>query len=310
MLKWGFLALFTIIFVAIVYEIFESIKKKKLSNLIKEEFAFDEETETLRTGINLVLSPSTFIEEMQKVSVSPYGKQQYISRFILGGLVGFFVSYVLYRSLYISIVGAIIIGFVYPYFGLVKRQNAYRDQLKAKLIHYFKLFSSYMRSTNYNIIQSLEYCIEGIDAPLKGDLERVLYDLKQGADPKKAFGYLNEKYPYQGVELFHHLALLVAEQGRDDHESLKEASIRFGEKRYWQNKLEQNNKKQVRDRNGVMIFSLSIYLMLMFMTNEYYTSFIVSMVGIITITLSLLFYGLTIYSQKGLMEVDPTEVKK
>lgn len=298
-----------IVTIIVIYKLLHYFSERRFQRFINKVGTRKQVTGKL-TAIQLTFSPVALANEIQKVSPKPYRRNDYLKRFFIGFMFGLFITYVLYRSPILSILGAVIIAFLFPYFDLIKKQKAYRDQIKAKLIHYFKLFSSYMRSTNYNLSRSLEFCVDGVEEPLKGDLEKVLFDLKQGASGKKAFQYLNKKYPYQGVELFHHLALLIAEQGGDDHDSLKEAAHRFSEKRYWQNKLDQNNKKLTRDRNGVLGASFAIYLMMMFMTSEYYIKFVESYVGIITITLSLISLGITINSQRELIAIDPTEVKR
>lgn len=293
--------------VVLSYQIFNAISERKFKE--KSLLVSESNNEASLSGFQLMFSPFEMVKAIQKVSPK-YTKRHYTQRLMVGIFLGMVIMYILYRSILLGMAGAMIFAFLYPYLDLVKYQELYRNEIKEKLIHYFKLFSSYMRSTNYNISKSLTLSIEGIQEPLRSDLEVVLFDLKQGSSGKKAFQSFNEKYPYHGVELFHHLAILIAEQGGDDHDSLKEAANRFAEKKYWQNKLEQNNKKLLRDRKGVVLFSLFIFIMMMGMTSEYYSLFIASIVGLITVTLSLLWYALTFYSQKGLLAIDPTELKK
>lgn len=271
-------------------------KQKLKDNQVEEEV----------TTLSL-FSPRTIQKEFKKYKPN-YSKQSYIKTLSKGVLVGLILMYFLYRSLPISILMAGFMGLLYPYLDLAKERIKYEYKMKEEIGYYFKMFSSYMRSNGYNLTKSLERCVERIEEPLlKQDLEKVLFDLKQGVAPDQAFSTFNKRYPFQGVQLFHRSAELIASQGHDEYETLKTISNRFSRKKFWRKDFQISTKSLLRDRSGVTICSLLIFLIMSFLTSVYYTEFMESPVGKITITLSVIWYAMTFISQRKALDTDPTE---
>lgn len=253
------------------------------------------------------VNPTMAIKELTNLGIV-FGIKTYFTYFLIGFAIGAVPLYLLYKNIVITIIGAVITGFIYPNLRINSSKGKYNDKIKNLLILYFKRFSSNLNSYNFNVRRSLESVVQDIDNPIRSDLEKVLIDIRQGKELKEAFEPFTKKYNYHGVKIFHDFVISVSEVGSDKNHLLRNTAKKFSEKKYWQEKMITDNSKHLRERNLIGVTSILIIFLIMGVSMEYFNNFMSSVIGKGTITLCLIWYGVTSYFMQKMATKDPTEM--
>lgn len=291
----------------VVYRVMEASKNKRyvLPNFIEKD---TEETEEYKSNKYIKwIFPSYVLSESQRYGLN-MTKVIYTRYVTIGLLLGVIIAFVFFRSIIFSAIGGLILGLIIPNIILNRHKKKYRSFIQNELITYFKKFSSYLRAYDYSITTALSEVVSTTEGALLKDLEKVLFDLQQGSMPEVAFEPFNRKYDFKGVKLFHDQVVIVAELGHDTKNLLTMAAKKFAKKKSWQNKLETSNKKFTGESNLVNILTISIPAAFMIFTYEYYTDFITSWIGKVTMLIFLVWFFYIAYQIEKTAHSDPTEV--
>lgn len=282
---------------------FFSRKKYVLRNYIYQEQ--DKSYESLLSNKYVRWAiPSYIVREANESGwILTYSK--YFIYVATGALTGAVLMFCYFRSFTIMMIGSAILGFAFPYYQLQKKKRIMRDELQSKFIIYFKYFASYLRAFNFNLTRTLTELANSVDEPIKSEVEKVLYELRQGTPVDEAFEEFNRKFPV--ARLFHNLVQVVVKVGEDDKDLLSSAAKKFAKKRYWQNKLQTANKKYLIDTHLIIGLTLCFPIFYMFMSYEYYMSFVQSLLGRITLFLLLIIMVIRFINVQKDMVYDPTE---
>ena len=291
------------------YKIGQVISQRKfsLAKVLKPSQLENETSERAKYRFIVWLTPSLAISEAQNMGF-PFEMKHYIREFLKGFIIGLIIMYVFYRHIPVAVMGAIVVGFIIPNLKIYQLKKAYHDEVKTKLISYFKRYSSALRSFDFNVPRALDDVIKSTEEPIRSDLEKVLFDIRQGASVERAYTEFNHKYNFKGVQLFHDVVTLVVSMGTDENNLLRSSANKFSRKKYWQNKLQTSNAKHVRESKAIGMFSLAIIFMIMFATYDFYIEFVSSPIGKGTMTMCIVWYVVTIYNINKHSTYDPTEM--
>ena len=152
-----------------------------------------------------------------------YTPKQYIIQFIVFGVGAFFITYLYFYNIVISIIYSILVLFIVPYLSYLRCKRLYSEFI-------FEQIQTYTTNTimEFQVTQSFVKALEGVynsgvlEDPVKSDV-KVMIDLAyQNGQVNESIAYMNSKYDFYMSRNMHQLFLQITKEGsRDSKDALE-----------------------------------------------------------------------------------------
>ncbi len=167
------------------------------------------------------------VKEKVKELGQDYSAKQYLTQLAIFGALAAVISYLYFRSIFISIIYIIIALMFVPYLAYLRSQRLYSEYL-------FEQIQIYTTNVimEFNTTQSFVKSLEGVrdsgilEEPVLTDVKHMIDMSYQNGTIDESIEFFNAKYPYYMVKNMHQLFLQITKEGaKDSGEALENMSM-------------------------------------------------------------------------------------
>lgn len=270
------LAILTYMVMQKVQEVEWQQKRKRLSSFIEvqKKKEVDEYNSSFYSwledrGIMTYVNPKIIMAEAEAHGMV-LTKRSFTLTFLFGTVIAF-VIFIVYLQPIIELVPlALIGGLIAVNVRLHQIKKRYITEIDAKLAVYMSSLSTSLK-TFENTKDSFNSIIDGLESPVKEDVEKAMLHLQDGKDIRYAFSEMVKKYPQKEVKLFHDQLDALIKGGSVDIQTLSKIAFKMKKKETYRRKLKTAHKQQVKVWRTFVFLTMSIPFIFMIVSTDNFT---------------------------------------
>lgn len=281
-----------------------SSRRKRLSKILRDEV---EEKSTMRRKYPFLnyFVPSFVMEKATEYNAD-YTKKIYVTYFLAGTLIGILSFFVYFRAFQYLIPLSLILGVLTTNIKLHTFKRDYLRDTDQLLSIYMSSFTT-AYGTFGNVKNALASILPSLDNPLKDDIEQAYLLLSEGKTISQAFYSVNQKYPFQVVQLFHDQLQALEDSGSPDTTELREVVEQMEEKAIYRNELARDFRRKFKDWKLFVIMIYTSPFIFIIVSFENYELLVTNPVVNIVLFLVTLYIAYVYYQLTKIETYDPTE---
>lgn len=202
-----------------------------------------------------------------------YTLKQYITQTVIFGAVAAAISYVYFRSLFVTAIYVVAaIGFV-PYLGYLTNKKAYSEFLFEQVqVYTTNVIMEY--NTTKSFVKALEGVVQSgvLEDPILSDVKTMISLAYQNGAIDESIKYMNEKYDYQIVKNMHQLFYQLTTEGAHDTSGTLEnmlSDIDMLVEGVYRDRMDRSNFHKQFLQYGIMLYFLVMLIQYMLGTETY-----------------------------------------